>query len=136
MEEMNLHFTGVAGGAGEDEGAQAVGVGGGVGGAGPAAHRLADEDGGVELEVVEEGEQVVGEAGEAGAAGGLGGEGEAAVGEHDAGAAGGEVGQLLPPAEVVAAEAVGEDHHRPRAGVGGVGEGEEDLEPHLLLHLG
>ncbi len=81
--------------------------------------------------MVEEGQQVVGEAGEAGAAGGLGRAGEAAVGEHDAGVAAGEVGELLPPAEVVAAEAVGEDQRR-----GGRVAGAVDLVVQIAVRAG
>ena len=98
-----------AGGAGEDEGADAVlGVARGERGGGAAAHRVGDDAHVFDVEVVEQGDGVVAE-GAAAAAVEVVAEAEGAVVEGDAGVVVGEEGDLLPPAEVVAALAVREE---------------------------
>lgn len=101
-------------GIAHDEGADACGVGEGEGEACPAAHRLGDEgDGAGGVVDVDEGGEVVGEGSRAGFGARLLGWGEPAVGEGKAAVTGfDEGGDLLPPGEVIAAEAMGEDDER------------------------
>ena len=82
----------------------------------PAAHRLGDQSNVADVEAVEQRGQVVDERGGAGTAGLLARRTEATVGERDARVARRQMRHLLPPGEMIPAEAVREDHRRTRAG--------------------
>ena len=101
-----------------------------------SAHRLADEEGGLaQFEVIEEAEDVVGEGFGVGATFRQLGVAEAALVEDDAGVALRQDGDLLPPAQMIAADAVTEHNGNARAFDlveeldtvdGGVGHGRRD----------
>jgi hypothetical protein len=78
----------------------------------PAAHRLRDERRALDAEMVEQRAQVIGERRAAGPAGDVGRHAEAAMVERHAGEALAEVRHLLPPRQMVAADAVREDEGR------------------------
>lgn len=84
--------------------------------AGPAAHRLRHQTDVAEPEMLDQRREVAGVVGRVGPARDFARRGETAVGEGHAGMAGGEMRYLLPPAEMIAAEPVGEDDRRPFAG--------------------
>ena len=94
---------------GHDEAVYALGPVPGDTEAGPAAHGLRDEMRAFDAEGVHQATEVIGEASPVFRASGVLRKGEAAMVESDAGVAVAEVGHLLPPGEVVAAGAVGED---------------------------
>jgi hypothetical protein len=95
-------------GAGEDDSAHALlGVARGEGGGGAASHRVGDDAHVFDAEVVEQRDGVFAE-GAAAAIVEVVAEAKGAAVERDAGVVPGEGGDLLPPGEVVAALAVGE----------------------------
>ncbi len=83
---------------------------------GPAAHRLADKTHVGKFQVIDQGAEVAGIVGGIGAAGDGVGRREAAMGEGHASVSRREVCDLLPPAEMIAAQPMGEQQRRPVAG--------------------
>ncbi len=82
----------------------------------PAAHRLADQPYVGEAQVIDQGGEIAGIVCGIGAARDRVGWREAAMGEGDARIVGSKMGDLLPPAHLVAAEPVGEEQGRAAAG--------------------
>jgi hypothetical protein len=117
-----------AGGVAHHEGFHAFGTLQGVGEAGPASHRLCNEPYFLEAEVVDERCQIGCESGRSRASWLLAGRCEAAVTENDTGVAVFERGKLLPPAQVVSAEAMREHQRRSGAGHFVIDAGARDFE--------
>ena len=81
----------------------------------PAAHRLTDQAHVGEFQMIDQGSEIGGVVGGIGAAVDRTGRREAAMGEAHAGVTWREVRDLLPPAQVIAAQAVGEQQRRSAA---------------------
>ena len=106
---LDIGFTHSAGGIGEYEAARPGRVLDGESKRGASSHRLSDEVGRLYLQMVEKRGEVVNEGLHAGAVGNVVAVSESPVRERDAAVVCGEVGDLLPPGEQVAAGSVAED---------------------------